>query len=131
MQRVKAEIRPLVHKAAVFGPKREVLGEFVVGAAFIRKADFAWLVALPLQVSDSSFSFSLCWIFASQPTQFDQTRFPRQLALPMECCRRGLNSVTMPGADNTVRAGETQKSQDRQYSDKQKRQHESLPSSPR
>src|SRR5216684_8206591 len=33
---------------------------------------------------------------------------------PMECCRRALDSVTMLRADITTRAGETQKSQDRQ-----------------
>jgi hypothetical protein len=37
--------------------------------------------------------------------------------------------MTMPRADNTVRAGEAQKSQERQYGDKQKRHHESLLSS--
>ncbi len=36
---------------------------------------------------------------------------------PMECCRRALDSVTMLRADITTRAGETQKSQDRQYND--------------
>lgn len=41
-----------------------------------------------------------------------------------------LDSATMPRADNTVRACETQESQNRQYSDKQKRHHECLPSPP-
>jgi hypothetical protein len=42
---------------------------------------------------------------------------------------RGLNSMTMPRVDN-IRARETQKHQNRQYADEQKRDHERLPSSP-
>jgi hypothetical protein len=40
MQRVKAEIRSPVYIAAVFDPKREVRGEFVVGAASIKEGGF-------------------------------------------------------------------------------------------
>src|SRR6266403_1632190 len=48
--------------------------------------------------------------------------FPRQ-GPRRECRPRGFNSVTMLRASNTVRAGETQKNQNRQYGDEQKRHH--------
>ena len=70
------------------------------------------------------FCLSLCLEFAPQGTdQFHETGFYAQTNLPTEFCRRGFNSVTTLRASNTVRAGETQKNQNRQYGDKQKRHH--------
>ena len=70
------------------------------------------------------FCLSLCLEFAPQGTdQFHETGFYAQTNLPAEFCRRGFNSVTTLRASNTVRAGETQKNQNRQYGDKQKRHH--------
>src|SRR5467141_645961 len=70
---------------------------------------------------------SLCVEFPSQQqTQFDQTSFARQSDPAAECCRRGLDSVTMPRADNAVWAGEAQKYQKRRCCDKQKRHHKDL-----
>jgi hypothetical protein len=45
------------------------------------------------------------------------------------CRRRALDLVTMPRVDD-IRTDETQKYQNRQYREEQKRDHESLPSSP-
>jgi hypothetical protein len=52
------------------------------------------------------------------------------LSLTTDCRPLGLDSVTMPWADYTIQAGETQKSQNRQYCDKQKGHHEGLLSFP-
>jgi hypothetical protein len=66
-------------------------------------------------------------MFGTLGLQFDLHRFcQKQItghALSRQFC---CDSVTVPRADNAVRAAETQKSQNRQCSDKHKGHHEGL-----
>jgi hypothetical protein len=68
---------------------------------------------------------SFDFIFDSFPSQAELALDLRE---PLIVPSRG--SATLPWAGSAIRAGETQESQNRQYRDKQKRHHESLPSSP-
>jgi hypothetical protein len=83
-----------------------------------------------LQVSESSFSYTLFGFRFTGTNQVGQMGLARQTELPKECCRRALDSVTKRRANKTARSGETQQAEHRQYSDKQIRHHESLPLSP-